>query len=98
MDAPIETNNENQSEQVDQQIEKRPVGRPKKYFNDEDRKDAIRKQQLATKRRYAQKKAQIYIVETANLFLIASAFDVINGFIKADEKEQPKKDQSDYLS
>ncbi|KAA6388646.1 MAG: hypothetical protein EZS28_015829 [Streblomastix strix] len=103
----IETNDENQSEQVDQQIEKRPVGRPKKYFNDDDRKEAIRKQQLATKRRYAQKKAQIYIgtslliitvVETANLFLIASAFDVINGFIKADEKEQPKKDQSDYLS
>ncbi|KAA6388592.1 MAG: hypothetical protein EZS28_015880 [Streblomastix strix] len=60
MDTTIETNNENQSEQVDQQIEKRPVGRPKKYFNDVDRKEAIRKQQLATKRRYAQKKAQIY--------------------------------------
>ncbi|KAA6376016.1 MAG: hypothetical protein EZS28_028457 [Streblomastix strix] len=56
----IEINNENESEQVEQQIEKRSVGRPKKYFNDEDRKEAIRKQQLATKRRYAQKKAQIY--------------------------------------
>ncbi|KAA6366129.1 MAG: hypothetical protein EZS28_038343, partial [Streblomastix strix] len=40
------------SEQVEQQIEKRSVGRPKKYFNDEDRKEAIRKQQLATKRRF----------------------------------------------
>ncbi|KAA6396119.1 MAG: hypothetical protein EZS28_008350 [Streblomastix strix] len=56
----IEINNEVQSEQVEQLIEKRSVGRPKKYFNDDDRKEAIRKQQLATKRRYAQKKAQIY--------------------------------------
>ncbi|KAA6353402.1 MAG: hypothetical protein EZS28_051071, partial [Streblomastix strix] len=46
MNTTIEINNENQSEQVDQQIEKRPVGRPKKYFNDDDRKEAIRKQQL----------------------------------------------------
>ncbi|KAA6365640.1 MAG: hypothetical protein EZS28_038833, partial [Streblomastix strix] len=60
METTIETNNEVQSEQVEQQIEKRSVGRPKKYFNYEDRKEAIRKQQLATKRRYAQKKAQIY--------------------------------------
>ncbi|KAA6309364.1 MAG: hypothetical protein EZS28_056527 [Streblomastix strix] len=60
METTIEINNEDQSEQVEQQIEKRSVGRPKKYFNDEDRKEAIRKQQLATKRRYAQKKAQIY--------------------------------------
>ncbi|KAA6381250.1 MAG: hypothetical protein EZS28_023224 [Streblomastix strix] len=52
----IQTINENESEQ----IEKRSVGRPKKYFNDEDRKEAIRMQQLATKRKYAQKKAQIY--------------------------------------
>ncbi|KAA6401444.1 MAG: hypothetical protein EZS28_003042 [Streblomastix strix] len=60
METTIEINNENQSEQVEQQIEKRSVGRSKKYFNDEDRMEAIRKQQLATKRRYAQKKAQIY--------------------------------------
>ncbi|KAA6366021.1 MAG: hypothetical protein EZS28_038452 [Streblomastix strix] len=60
METTIEINNENESEQVEQQIEKRSVGRSKKYFNDEDRKEAIRKQQLATKRRYAQKKAQIY--------------------------------------
>ncbi|KAA6354296.1 MAG: hypothetical protein EZS28_050177 [Streblomastix strix] len=59
METTIEINNENESEQV----EKRSVGRPKKYFNDEDRKEAIRKQQLATKRRYAQKKAQIYNME-----------------------------------
>ncbi|KAA6400980.1 MAG: hypothetical protein EZS28_003492 [Streblomastix strix] len=84
METTIEINNENRSEQVEQQIEKRSVGRPKKYFNDEDRKEAIRKQQLATKRRYAQKKTTslliITLVETANLFLIANAFDVINGF------------------
>ncbi|KAA6365253.1 MAG: hypothetical protein EZS28_039218, partial [Streblomastix strix] len=55
MKTTIETNNETQSEQVDKYIEKRSVGKPKKYFND-DRKEAIRKQQLATKRRYAQKK------------------------------------------
>ncbi|KAA6370291.1 MAG: hypothetical protein EZS28_034182 [Streblomastix strix] len=60
METTIETNNEVQTEQVEQQIEKRSVGRPKKYFNDDDRKEAIRKQQLATRRRYAQKKAQIY--------------------------------------
>ncbi|KAA6368976.1 MAG: hypothetical protein EZS28_035497 [Streblomastix strix] len=47
----IEINDEVQSEQVEQQIEKRSVWRQKKYFNDEDRKEAIRKQQLATKRR-----------------------------------------------
>ncbi|KAA6389773.1 MAG: hypothetical protein EZS28_014699 [Streblomastix strix] len=41
----IEINDEDQSEQVEQQIEKRSVGRPKKYFNDEDRKEAIRKHQ-----------------------------------------------------
>ncbi|KAA6392976.1 MAG: hypothetical protein EZS28_011494 [Streblomastix strix] len=60
METTIETINEVQSEQVEQQFEKRSVGRTKKYFNDEDRKEAIRKQQLAIKRRYAQKKAQIY--------------------------------------
>ncbi|KAA6373373.1 MAG: hypothetical protein EZS28_031100 [Streblomastix strix] len=62
METTIETKiNEAESEQVDQQIEKRTVARPKKYFNDDDRKEAIRTQQLATKRRYSQKKAQIYI-------------------------------------
>ncbi|KAA6353209.1 MAG: hypothetical protein EZS28_051264 [Streblomastix strix] len=61
METTIETNNEVQSEQVDSLArQKRSVGRPKKYFNDDDRKEAIRKQQLATKRRYAQKKVQIY--------------------------------------
>ncbi|KAA6391481.1 MAG: hypothetical protein EZS28_012993, partial [Streblomastix strix] len=107
MDTTIESSNENQSEQVDQQIEKRPVGRSKKYFNDDDRKEAIRKQQLATKRRYAQKKAQIYIstspiiitlVETANLFLIASGFNEINEFIKADGTDHSKEQQQSCLS
>ncbi|KAA6394514.1 MAG: hypothetical protein EZS28_009956 [Streblomastix strix] len=41
METTIETNNDVQSEQVEQQIEKRSVGRPKKYFNDDDRKEAI---------------------------------------------------------
>ncbi|KAA6384120.1 MAG: hypothetical protein EZS28_020355 [Streblomastix strix] len=61
METIIETNNEVQSEQVDTFAgQKRSFGRPKKYFNDDDRKEAIRKQQLAIKRIYAQKKAQIY--------------------------------------
>ncbi|KAA6362407.1 MAG: hypothetical protein EZS28_042066 [Streblomastix strix] len=92
--------NEAESEQVDQQIEKRSVGRPKKYFNDDDRKEEIRKRQLATKRRYAQKKAQIFtLVEIANLFLIASAFDVINELVKGVERDILKKDHSEeYLS
>ncbi|KAA6355537.1 MAG: hypothetical protein EZS28_048936 [Streblomastix strix] len=84
MDTAIETNNENQSEQVDQQIEKRPVGRPKKYFNDDGRKEAIRKQQLATKRRYAQKKAQIYTQKPAASLLFL--------FIQNDVNFNPKTD------
>ncbi|KAA6380111.1 MAG: hypothetical protein EZS28_024361 [Streblomastix strix] len=82
METTLETNNEFKSEYVDSLAgQKRSVGRPKKYFNDDDRKEAIRMRQLATKRRYTQKKAQICI-EIANLFLIASAFDVINEFVK----------------
>ncbi|KAA6382871.1 MAG: hypothetical protein EZS28_021602, partial [Streblomastix strix] len=48
METTIETKiNEFESEQVEQQIEKRSVGRSKKYFNDDDRKEAIPSVQIA---------------------------------------------------
>jgi hypothetical protein len=41
----------------------------------------------------------ITLIETANLFLIDSAFNVINEFIKGDERDIHKKDHSEeYLS
>ncbi|KAA6398733.1 MAG: hypothetical protein EZS28_005742 [Streblomastix strix] len=59
METTIEVINEVESEYIEQYVEERSVGRSKKYFNDDDRKEANRQQYLATKGRYKQKKAQI---------------------------------------